>query len=261
MQESRSHPDFFQSGCALVEEPATAPGRQHFMEVIPVIDLKGGVVVHARMGQRALYRPIETPLARSSDPVDVARGLLALHPFATLYVADLDAITGAGDNHVALARLRQALPDVTLWVDNGIADQPTASAWLAQGFGHVVLGSEAQSDSALVRHLGAEPRALLSLDFRGDDFCGPPELLSHAHIWPPRVIVMTLDRVGSHGGPDLARLRAIKSAARSVYAAGGVRDADDLRTLAAAGIAGALVASSLHNGRLTTDDLRALDGG
>ena len=231
------------------------------MEVIPVIDLKGGVVVHARKGERALYRPIETPLARGSDPLDVARGLLALHPFATLYVADLDAITGAGDNHVALARLRQALPDVTLWVDNGIADQDAASAWLAQGFGHVVLGSEAQRDIALVRRLGTEPRALLSLDFRHDAFCGPPDLLSHADVWPQRVIVMTLDRVGSHGGPDLARLRAIKSTARCVYAAGGVRDADDLAALAAAGVAGALVASSLHSGRLTTDALRRLDGG
>src|SRR5262249_28878902 len=140
--------------------------------------------VHARMGERALYRPIETPLARTSDPVDVARGLLSLHPFATLYVADLDAITGAGDNQVVLARLQQALPNVTLWVDSGIADQRAASACLAQGFGHVVLGSEAQRDIALVRHLGAEPRALLSLDFRYDAFCGPPELLSHAHIWP-----------------------------------------------------------------------------
>src|SRR5690349_17910392 len=160
------------------------------MEVIPVIDLKGGVVVHARMGERALYRPIETPLARGSDPLDVARGLIALHPFATLYVADLDAITGAGDNHVALARLRHALPDVTLWVDNGLADQDAARAWLAQGLGHVVLGSEAQSDSALVRELGMEPRVLLSLDFRGEDFCGPPELLADARLWPERVIVM-----------------------------------------------------------------------
>ena len=33
------------------------------MEIIPVVDLKGGVVVRARMGQREEYRPIETPLS------------------------------------------------------------------------------------------------------------------------------------------------------------------------------------------------------
>ena len=33
------------------------------MEIIPVLDLKGGVVVRARMGERHLYAPIVTPLA------------------------------------------------------------------------------------------------------------------------------------------------------------------------------------------------------
>jgi uncharacterized protein related to proFAR isomerase len=36
------------------------------MEIIPVIDLKGGLVVRARMGQRDRYRPIETPLSPTS---------------------------------------------------------------------------------------------------------------------------------------------------------------------------------------------------
>lgn len=228
------------------------------MQVIPVIDLKGGTVVHARMGQRALYRPIETPLASTSDPVDVARGLLSVHPFATLYVADLDAIGGRGDNRAALARLRQAFPQLTLWVDSGIAGIATATGWLQQDFGHVVLGSETQCDTALVAHFADDTRAVLSLDFRGDDFQGPPALLTQSERWPRRVIVMTLDRVGSHAGPDLDRLRAIKASATEVYAAGGVRDAADLRALADAGIAGALVASSLHNGRLTGADLRSL---
>jgi phosphoribosylformimino-5-aminoimidazole carboxamide ribotide isomerase len=228
------------------------------MDVIPVIDLKGGTVVHARMGQRDLYRPIETPLARGSDPVDVARGLMSVYPFTTLYVADLDAIGGASDNRAALARVKQALPQVTLWVDGGIADMPAATEWLQQALGHVVLGSETQTDADLVHHLAGDPRTVLSLDFRGTDFQGPPALLANPAYWPERVIAMTLDRVGSHGGPDLERLRAIKGKARKVYAAGGVRDAADLRALSEAGIAGALVASSLHTGRLTAEDLHKI---
>ncbi|HEY6834296.1 MAG TPA: HisA/HisF-related TIM barrel protein [Pseudolabrys sp.] len=228
------------------------------MDVIPVIDLKGGTVVHARMGQRDLYRPIETPLARGSDPVEVARGLMSVYPFITLYVADLDAIAGSGDNRAALARVKQALPQVTLWVDSGIADMPAATEWLQQALGHVVLGSETQTDADLVHHLANDPRAVLSLDFRGAVFQGPPALLANPTCWPERVIAMTLDRVGSHGGPDLDRLRVIKGKARKVYAAGGVRDAADLRALSEAGIAGALVASSLHTGRLTAEDLHKI---
>ena len=143
------------------------------MEIIPVIDLKGGVVVRARMGRRDQYRPIETPLSPTSDPVDVARGLMSVHPFAALYVADLDAILGRGDNCAALTRVKAAFPHLTLWVDNGIADVGGAQRWLDSGLGHLVLGSETQADDALVRRFAEYPSVALSLDFRDDHFPGP----------------------------------------------------------------------------------------
>jgi phosphoribosylformimino-5-aminoimidazole carboxamide ribotide isomerase len=228
------------------------------MEIIPVVDLKGGTVVHARMGRRELYRPIETPLAVSSDPVDVTRGLLSIYPFASVYVADLDAIEGADDNRATVARLKEAFPKTTLWIDSGVADWHAATAWLRQDLGYLVLGSETQIDSVVACRLAGDPRVVLSLDFRGGEFQGPPALLTRSECWPQRVIAMTLDRVGSHAGPDLDRLRAVKTTAatRKVYAAGGVRDVADIHALAKAGITGALVASSLHDGRLTANDLR-----
>ncbi len=63
---------------------------------------------------------------------------------------------------------------------------------------------------------------------------------------------MTLARVGAADGPDLDALRAIqaKAPAARVHAAGGVRGPDDLHALRRAGIAGALVASALHDGTL-----------
>jgi phosphoribosylformimino-5-aminoimidazole carboxamide ribotide isomerase len=230
------------------------------MEIIPVVDLKGGVVVRARMGQREEYRPIETPLSPTSDAVDVTRGLQSIHPFATLYVADLDAIEGRGDNCVALTRLRAEFPQLTLWVDNGISDRRSAEDWLAAGWGQLVLGSETQGDATLVRHFAGDARVALSLDFRGRSFQGPPALLTDAGCWPRKVIVMTLARVGSGAGPDLDRLCTVRDAepGRRIYAAGGIRDAADLLALKRAGIAGALVASCLHDGRLSGKDIAAL---
>ncbi len=232
------------------------------MQIIPVIDLKQGVVVRARMGQRDQYRPIETPLSPTSDPLDVARGLLALARFGTFYIADLDAIEGTGDNRAAIARLTAELPGVTFWVDNGMADPDHAEAWLEANLGQLVLGSESQRDPALLRRFAGDERIILSLDFRGSDFVGPAALLSDPALWPRRIIVMTLARVGSGTGPDLARLASVRAAApgRDIYAAGGVRDADDLDALAAAGIAGVLVASSLHDGRLGRADLERFSG-
>jgi phosphoribosylformimino-5-aminoimidazole carboxamide ribotide isomerase len=223
------------------------------MEVIPVLDLKDGAVVHARMGRRDQYRPIETPLSPTSKPVDVARGLLSLYPFETFYIADLDAIEGNGDNNAALSHLKSEFPGLAFWVDNGVADLARAQRWLDAGLGHLVLGSESQKDGALVRRLAQDHRVFLSLDYRGDAFAGPAALLDDAQTWPSRIIVMSLARVGSAIGPDLERLSAFRARApeKRIYAAGGVRDEFDLAGLARAGIAGALVASSLHNGKLT----------
>ena len=71
---------------------------------------------------------------------------------------------------------------------------------------------------------------------------------------------MTLARVGSGAGPDLGRLASIQSIAggREIYAAGGVRNAADLSGLKQAGVAGALIATALHERRIVAADLQAM---
>jgi phosphoribosylformimino-5-aminoimidazole carboxamide ribotide isomerase len=236
------------------------------MQIIPVIDLSRGRVVHARRGQRDLYQPVRSLLCAGSEPLDVVDGLLRLHPFAALYAADLDAIQGTGDNRASLRALGSAFPGLSIWLDAGFADAAACRDWLAAGDGRLVLGSEAQADTALLEHLtrsGDADRVILSLDFRGDGFVGPKDLLQRPDLWPRRLIAMTLARVGSGEGPDLDRLRSLQAAAagRELYAAGGVRNLSDLGRLAAIGVAGALVASALHDGSLGAAALDAARAG
>ena len=230
------------------------------MDVIPVIDLMGGVVVHARMGERKAYRPIETTLSPTSDPIDVVQGLLSVHPFSTLYVADLDAILRRGDNFAAMHRIRAAMPALGLWIDNGAADEAGLDAILGPGLGLPVIGAESQRDGALVEAHRDSSRVVISLDFRREAFQGPEIILRRPQYWPRRVIVMALDRVGGSAGPDLPRIAAVRSVAgaREVYAAGGVRDAADIAALKSAGAAGVLIASALHDGRLTRAEIKAV---
>ena len=230
------------------------------MEAIPVIDLMGGAVVRAQVGDRASYRPLESPLSPTSDPVAVVRGLLTIYPFSTLYVADLDAIERHGDNFPALRRIRAEFPALQMWVDNGAADLPALDALTGADLGIPVIGSESQRDSKLVAQHRGSRRIVLSLDFRGDAFQGPGEILAEPALWPRRIIVMTLARVGSGAGPDLARLAEIRAIASGceIYAAGGVRDAADLSALKAAGASGALIATALHERRIVGTDLKTI---
>jgi phosphoribosylformimino-5-aminoimidazole carboxamide ribotide isomerase len=234
------------------------------MDVIPVIDVRHGVAVAAVRGQRADYRPLATPLAAGSDPVAVARGYAALFTFSVLYVADLDGIEGRGRDVGLAAKLGAALPGTRLWVDDGTVVNQAAQRVAAHSGTTLVIGTESLGAPEDVVALRALPRNayVLSLDFRGDDFVGPPPVLAEAEYWPDNVIVMTLARVGAGEGPDTVRVAEIAKRAvdRRVYAAGGVRGRGDIQALHAAGAAGVLVATALHRGTLKAGDLEEIAG-
>jgi phosphoribosylformimino-5-aminoimidazole carboxamide ribotide isomerase len=165
-------------------------------------------------------------------------------------VADLDAIAGRTPNRDALRRIGEACPGVEIWVDGGFSTLEAAKAFLDEGLGRIVLGTESQADERLVRALG--DRAVLSLDSRGEERLGPASLHDDPALWPPDVIVMTLRAVGSGAGPDLAAVAGVKARAPGarIFAAGGLRGPEDLEPLGEAGAAGVLAASAIHDGRL-----------
>lgn len=215
------------------------------MEIIPVIDLLDGVVVHARLGRRDLYRPINTPLCPSSDALAVVKAVLALHPFRTLYVADLNALTGKSPQTSLIRNLAAAHPDIRFWVDAG---WPAAS-----GNWNVVIGTESLNTEQWARLADLPRDWILSLDHLDGRYVGPATVLTATARWPERVIAMCLHRVGSQDGPDWEHLERIRKFApeKHLVAAGGVRGIADLERLESMGIQSALVASALHDGRLT----------
>lgn len=232
------------------------------MEVVPVIDLKQGAVVRARFGLRSSYAPIITPLAETSAPADLVAGFLKVHPFRTIYVADLDAILRHGGHDDTIRALCAAFPGLTFWVDAGVSDAEEAQAWLSRHeCAHLVLGAESLGSLEPLQRLAGHPRILLSLDFDGERFLGPEALLTAPDLWPARIIVMTLARVGGGAGPDLDRLAATAGLApdAQLHAAGGLRGLADLRCLTQAGVHGVLVASALHDGRLTGAEIAEVD--
>jgi phosphoribosylformimino-5-aminoimidazole carboxamide ribotide isomerase len=214
------------------------------VRVVGVIDLKAGAAVHAVRGERERYRPI-------GDPLALARSFR----LEELYVADLDAISGAGDND---ALIRSLAREMRVMVDAGVSAPERAQAQLDLGVHRVVVGTETLADAdALDRLL---PDAVLSVDLREGRTLSPdprlaglPALDAVALLHRSglrEVIVLDLARVGSGAGPDVAAIAEIHAAfpELELLAGGGVRDATDLRALARAGAAGALVGTALHRG-------------
>ena len=222
------------------------------MQIIPVIDLRSGVVVRAQAGQRKDYRPIQSLLAKTCDPVEIVQGFFTLGYFDTLYIADLDAIMQAGDNRAVVSRISEVFPKLRLWVDPGLRHAKDLIDWRLASNIDLVLGSESLRDPSDLNALDKSQDYILSLDFFGSDFLGPVEIFKETRLWPMRLIVMTLKNIGLRAGPDWRRVEEILARAgdRSVYAAGGVRSEEDVLTLKEMGAAGVLVASALHEKKL-----------
>jgi phosphoribosylformimino-5-aminoimidazole carboxamide ribotide isomerase len=228
------------------------------MRIVPVVDLKGGIVVHARRGQRAAYAPLRSPLVDGCEPVAVARALCAAARASTLYVADLDAIGGAPADVQNLSALSAV---AELWVDAGAITRERALVLATAGITRNIVGTESLGSGA-VHDMDAPPR-VLSVDLRDGRLISPrPDLAGRdataavplaTELGVRELLVIDLARVGSGSGPPLEAVAELAAALPGVdiYAGGGVRDDDDLRALQGAGAAGALVATALHEGRIT----------
>lgn len=231
------------------------------MRIVPVLDIKGGIVVHARRGRRDAYAPLRSPLVDGCEPVAVARALCGVCRTRTFYVADLDAISGRPVDAATLAALASV---GETWVDAGATTCDRAAALTGAGAARNVIGTESLAPGSVHhRCRAAAPPVVLSVDLRDGRLISPRRELGGrppaaaaplaAELGVRELLVIDLARVGSGAGPPVGAVGELAAALPGVaiYAGGGVRDDRDLRALEDAGAAGALVATAVHEGRIT----------
>lgn len=225
------------------------------MNIIPVIDLKDGVVVHARQGRRDQYQPINTGLCRSSGIFQVIEAYLNLYDFNTFYIADLNALTNRGNHDRLISEVLTRFHRKQFWIDRGYRNNEQRLSPPANY--RPVLGSESFREETIRDIKAHENSFILSLDYSAAGAMGAKSLFSNQDYWPDHIIIMTLDRVGSGHGPDLNKLAEFrrKYPDKDFIAAGGIRNKQDLIALKKLGINQALVASALHSGAISRDDI------
>ena len=233
------------------------------MKIIPVIDIKQGQVVHAIKGQRDKYHVIKSRLCNGSDPVIIIDALLKFYPFPIIYVADLDAITGCGNNYEIITTILNDNPQLTLWLDSGIKKVDEIKN---KQFPQIidVIGTESVTNTEeLLEIKNRYPDSILSLDFADNHFLGDKAILNTKDAWQNNVIVMLLDRVGTNTGPDieLASTIKIQNPDKKVYLAGGIANISHLESINKKNIDGVLIATALHTGNITREHIEMVASG
>jgi len=212
------------------------------MELVLAMDLKGNLVVHGKSGQRERYKPLDWGCSPTADPVGFVR---AIRP-RSIYIADLDRITGSG-SHDTLVRQCASLVQ-RCYVDRGCRGPDD----LLDGY-HItnITGTET-GGSDLSRYRGG----FLSIDVKdgrvipsGRD---PVDFLQQANGWKfEGCIILNISAVGTEAGLDPEMLASMRAAYhRKLFWGGGVATPDDLAMLCDAGFDGAIIATALHHGKI-----------
>jgi len=175
------------------------------LRVIPVLDILKGEVVHGVGGVRSKYRPIVSKVTKSSDPQPVAADLKEAFGFTEMYVADLDAIQGRGNNLDEVESISGL--GYSIYLDEGLGGAGDMMPRLSR-IDHVVIGTETlQSLRELRVACRLHDSVVVSLDYKGDELIARDRSLKGLGV---RELVHTLTATGISEMIylDLARLNA-----------------------------------------------------
>jgi len=240
------------------------------VQMIPVLDLMHGTVVRGIAGQRDSYQPIQSQLTDSANAVDVATAIRDTFGLYELYVADLDAIVFGKANE-------QTIRDLTdegfrLLLDVGIRSAADIESYKNSAVDSVVVALESIDSIevvvAAIDQLGSK-RTVFSVDMNHGrpitrisewQDADPLRIIDEiVDCGVERLILLDLAAVGMGTGiPTLQLCQSVRSrhSHLRIVTGGGVNSTDDLRAAKAAGADGLLIASALHDGRVTAADLK-----
>jgi phosphoribosylformimino-5-aminoimidazole carboxamide ribotide isomerase len=229
--------------------------------VYPAIDLLGGSCVRLVQGD------YDAVTRFSADPVAVAERF-AEQGAEALHVIDLDGAREGRPMHGDLVRRIAAATSLPLQVGGGIRSADAVAAYLRSGAHRVLIGTAAVEDPGwlgeAIREFGSD-RLAAAVDVRdgevvtngwvagsGKDAAALAESLGDLGV--ETLLYTDTRRDGTLTSADVRGTGELVARGFRVIAAGGISSVEDIRALAAAGAAGAVVGSALYRGRMTLRD-------
>ncbi len=231
------------------------------MDVIPAVDVLGEDAVRLLRGDYERVTNRENPLALVERFREAGAALV--------HLVDLDGARSGIVRPELIRSVAEAARPALVQASGGIRSVADAEGVLEAGAARVVVGTAAFADDpALERFVDAlGERLVVAVDVReGRVAVGGWTETTRVTLEVAldrcraagvrRLLCTAIDRDGTLAGPDVALLERVCGSGIPLLAAGGVRSADDLDALAAAGCEGAVVGRALLEGRLPLSVLR-----
>lgn len=227
------------------------------MQIWPAIDLRGGKCVRLRQGD------YQRETIYGDDPAEMARRWID-QGASCLHLVDLDGARDGSNANVLAVQAILAAVSVPCELGGGIRDDAAIERLLGMGLARLVVGTRALKEPDWFRRAVRRfPGQLaLGIDAKGGFVAtdGWLETSSTSAIELARqfageplaaIIYTDIARDGMLQGPNLEAMAQMHAAAGvDVIASGGVTTADDVRQLAARGLAGCIVGRALYEGTL-----------
>ncbi len=239
------------------------------MQIWPAIDLRGGKCVRLRQGD---YQQ-ETVFAE--DPAAMARKFVN-EGARFLHIVDLEgAREGLPVNLPAVQNILEAV-EIECELGGGIRDEQSVCELLDFGLNRLVIGTSALTDPEWFRNACRQypGKLVLGIDAR-DGLAATDGWLNTSKVSaldlarqfadePLAAIIYTdIATDGMMRGPNVAAMAQMQSIVdMPVVASGGVTSVNDVKRLAAAGLAGCIIGRALYEGTLKlADAIAAANGG
>jgi len=231
------------------------------MIILPAIDIKDGRCVRLYQGDFTQLTTYDV------DPANVAQRWQSCGA-SWLHIIDLDGAASGHPVNVESIKKIRASTSLHIELGGGMRTLEDISHMLDLGIDRVILGTVALTDrSLLMKALERwEEQIAVGLDARKGSVAisgwhetsrvHATSLASELYVnGVQRFVYTDIARDGALTGPNIQELKEIqRTIACSLIASGGVSSMDDLRSLAAVGIEGAIVGKALYTGKIDLAD-------
>ncbi|ADQ14381.1 histidine biosynthesis protein [Halanaerobium hydrogeniformans] len=244
------------------------------MEAVAVLDIKHGIVVQGRAGDRENYQPIESRLIAADDksPLAVAKAFYNKLAIKKLYIADLDAIMKKDEANIdEIKAIKKELPQVEIMLDAALLDFKTAQKYLDDFLDYYIIATESLNDlKYLAKFSDYSKKVIISIDLKNG------ELINNLEQWQDKTTRQIIEEIKGYGFKkfiilDIAAVGTARGIAAYIkelknlfpelefITGGGVKDYRDIKPLKKQGFSGVLIATAFHNGSLGRKEVELIE--